>query len=76
LRGQKVPVKNSVFTSHVLSNDAMSSLEEIAHAADCTFSKLTTMAGLDPEQDFRFADLSELDFSYSDCAATILLELI
>jgi hypothetical protein len=44
----------------------MSSLEEIAHAADCTFSKLTTMAGLDPEQDFRFADLSELDFSYSD----------
>lgn len=59
-------MKNSVFTSHVLSNDAMSSLEEIAHAADCAFSKLTTIAGLKPEQDFRFADLRELDFSYSD----------
>jgi uncharacterized protein YjbI with pentapeptide repeats len=58
-------VKNSVFTSHVLSNDAISSLEEIARA-DCTFSKLTTVAGLNPEQDFRFADLRELDFSYSD----------
>jgi hypothetical protein len=59
-------LKNSVFTSHVLSNDAISSLEEIAHTADCTFSKLATIAGLNPERDFRFADLRELDFSHSD----------
>lgn len=63
---QKAPVKNSAFTSYVLSNGAISSLEEIAHAADYTFSKLVTIAGLNPAQDFRFADLRELDFSHSD----------
>lgn len=59
-------MKNSIFTSHILSNDAISSLDEIAHTDDCTFSKLASITGLNPEQDFRFADLRELDFSHSD----------